>query len=97
MGGLQYTCTPNAGAGKRIDNMRLGGKPVEADRTYKVAGWAPVSEAAKTAGSKPIWDLVEPWLKAKGSVAPRQLNTPKLVGIDSPTNNPRSGSKAGAS
>ena len=97
VGGLQYTCTPNAGAGKRIDNMRLGGKPVEADRTYKVAGWAPVSEAAKTAGSKPIWDLVEPWLKAKGSVAPRQLNMPKLVGIDSPTNNPRSGSKAGAS
>ncbi len=81
VGGLQYTCTPNAGAGKRIDNMRLGGKPIEADRTYKVAGWAPVSEAAKTAGGKPIWDLVEPWLKSRGSVAPRQLNTPKLVGV----------------
>jgi sulfur-oxidizing protein SoxB len=33
----------------RIDNMRLGGKPVEADHsTYKVAGWAPVSEEART-------------------------------------------------
>jgi sulfur-oxidizing protein SoxB len=56
VGGLQYSCDPQAVMGKRIDNMRLNGKPVEADRTYKVAGWAPVSEEAKTTGGKPIWD-----------------------------------------
>ena len=81
VGGLQYTCAPSAGAGKRIDNMRLGGKLVEAGRTYKVAGWAPVSEAAKTAGGPPVWDVVEPWLKSRGRIAPRQLNTPKLAGM----------------
>ncbi len=80
VGGLQYTCAPNAGMGQRIDNMRLNGKPIEADRKYKVAGWAPVSEEAKTAGGKAIWDVVEPWLKSKGTVSPRQLNTPKLLG-----------------
>jgi S-sulfosulfanyl-L-cysteine sulfohydrolase len=80
VGGLQYTCAPNAGMGQRIDNMRLNGKPVEADRKYKVAGWAPVSEEAKTAGGKPIWDVVEPWLKSKGTVLPRKLNTPTLAG-----------------
>jgi sigma-E factor negative regulatory protein RseB len=62
-------------------DVRLGGKPLEADRTYKVAGWAPVSEEAKTAGSKPIWDLVEPWLKSKGTISPRKLNLPALTGV----------------
>ena len=80
VGGLQYTCAPNAGMGQRIDNMRLGGKPIEADRKYKVAGWAPVSEASKNAGGRPIWDVVEPWLKSKGTVSPRKPNTPNLVG-----------------
>ena len=80
VGGLQYTCAPNAGMGQRIDNMRLNGKPIKADRKYKVAGWAPVSEDAKNAGGKPSWDVVEPWLKSKGTVSPRQPNTPTLAG-----------------
>ena len=81
VGGLQYSCEPQARIGRRIDNMRLQGKPIEADRKYKVAGWAPVAEEARTAGAKPIWDLVEPWLKAKGRIAPRRLNRPALVGV----------------
>jgi sulfur-oxidizing protein SoxB len=81
VGGLQYRCTPTASAGQRIDELRLNGQPVQADRSYKVAGWAPVSEEAKNATTPPIWDLVEPWLKAKGTVSPRQLNLPKLVGV----------------
>ena len=81
VGGLQYSCEPQARIGRRIDNMRLQGKPIEADRKYKVAGWAPVAEEARTAGAKPIWDLVEPWLKSKGRIAPRRLNRPALVGV----------------
>ncbi len=81
VGGLQYSCDPQLGMGKRIDNMLLGGKTIEADRKYKVAGWAPVSEEAKAAGGKPIWDLVEPWLKSKGRVSARRLNLPRLVGV----------------
>ena len=37
--------------------MRLNGKPLEAGKTYKVAGWAPVAEEAKSAGNKPVWEL----------------------------------------
>jgi sulfur-oxidizing protein SoxB len=33
--------------GKRIQNMMLKGKPIDPAKTYKVAGWAPVSEEAK--------------------------------------------------
>jgi S-sulfosulfanyl-L-cysteine sulfohydrolase len=81
VGGMQYTCNPTAAMGQRINDMRLNGQLIEADRSYKVAGWAPVSEEAKTSGGKPIWDLVEPWLKSRRHVAPRKLNTPKMVGV----------------
>lgn len=81
VGGLTYTCTPAAPMGQRIGDMRLGGKPVEADKTYRVAGWAPVAEEARHAGLKPVWEVVETWLKAQGGrVSPRTLNTPALVG-----------------
>jgi sulfur-oxidizing protein SoxB len=57
------------------------GKPIEASRNYKVAGWAPVAEEAAKAGNKPVWELVEQWLKARGGkVAPRQVNVPRLSG-----------------
>ncbi len=81
VGGMQYACNPTNRMGQRIDNMRLNGKPIEADRQYKVAGWAPVSEEAKATGGKPIWDLVEPWLKSKGKISPRKLNLPQLANV----------------
>ncbi len=81
VGGMQYACNPTNRMGQRIDNMRLNGKPIEADRKYKVAGWAPVSEEAKATGGKPIWDLVEPWLKSKGKISPRKLNLPQLANV----------------
>lgn len=81
VGGLQYSCNPSAPAGRRIEDMRLRGKPIEASRTYKVAGWAPVAQEAATAGNRPVWELVEEWLKARGGkVAARQVNMPRLTG-----------------
>jgi sulfur-oxidizing protein SoxB len=81
VGGLQYSIAPAAAMGRRITDMRLGGKPIEASRIYKVAGWAPVSEEAAKAGNPPVWDLVEQWLKARGGkVGPRAVNVPRLVG-----------------
>ena len=83
VGGLTYTMDPNAKMGSRIGDMRLGDKPIEAGKTYKVAGWAPVAEEAKNApGVKPVWDVVEAWLKGQGGrVKPRRVNMPKLVGM----------------
>ena len=82
IGGLTYACEPGAEMGKRIQDMRLAGKPIEADKTYKVAGWAPVSEEAAKAGNKQVWEVIEPWLKAKGTVAARKPNLPRLIGVD---------------
>jgi S-sulfosulfanyl-L-cysteine sulfohydrolase len=83
VGGLAYTCDPLAKMGSRISDMRLAGKPIEADRKYKVAGWAPVAEEARSApGNKPVWELVEAWLKSQGGrIGARKINTPKLVGM----------------
>ena len=84
VGGMAYTCEPGQKMGQRISGMRLGGKLVEASRTYKVAGWAPVAEAARTTpGSKPIWDVVETWLKSQagGRIKARKINTPTLLGM----------------
>jgi hypothetical protein len=83
VGGLQYSLTPGQKMGSRISDMRLNGKAVEAGKTYKVAGWAPVAEEASKAGNKPVWDVVETWLKGQsgGHVKPRTINTPKLVGV----------------
>jgi len=83
VGGLEYTLDPNATMGSRISDMRLQGRLIEADKTYKVAGWAPVSEEAARSGSPPVWDLVERWLlnQPDGKVSERKINTPKLVGV----------------
>lgn len=82
VGGMQYSCNPLAAMGQRIDDMRLNGKLIEADKKYKVAGWAPVAEEAKSAGNKLVWDVAEQWLQASGGkVSQRHLNTPKLKGV----------------
>ncbi|MFA7665124.1 MAG: thiosulfohydrolase SoxB [Burkholderiaceae bacterium] len=79
VGGLQYTCDPHAAMGRRITDMRLGGVPIEAGKNYMVAGWAPVAEGAQ---GEPIWEVVETWLKAQKTVAPRQASMPRLIGMD---------------
>ena len=87
VGGLTYTCTPGEKMGSRISDLRLKGRLIAADKLYKVAGWAPVAEEAKTLpGVQPVWELVEAWLKSQGGrVKPRNVNTPRLIGI---TGNP---------
>lgn len=79
VGGLQYTCTPGEKAGSRISDMQLKGKPIEANKTYKVAGWAPVAEGAK---GEPIWDVVETYLRNQKVIKAPVLNQPKLVGVE---------------
>ncbi len=81
VGGLQYTIDPAASMGKRITEMRLNGKLLDADKSYKVAGWAPVSEAAKNLGGEPIWDVVARHLKDIKTVKAIKLNEPVIKGV----------------
>ncbi len=79
VGGMQYTMTPNAAMGQRINNMTLKGKLIEADKTYKVAGWASVQEGAK---GEPIWDVVSGYLRDKKVIKGVKINTPRIIGMD---------------
>ncbi len=78
VGGLQYTCSPKAPMGQRINNMMLKGKAIDADKKYKVAGWASVQEGVQ---GTPIWDVVGGYLRDKKVIKPLNINTPQIVGM----------------
>ena len=79
VGGMTYACAPREKMGSRISDMRLAGKPIEADKRYKVAGWAPVAEGAS---GEPVWDVVERYLKDRKLIEARAPNLPRLVGVN---------------
>jgi S-sulfosulfanyl-L-cysteine sulfohydrolase len=84
VGGLTYAIDPNQRIGARISELRLNGRAIEAGKTYKVAGWAPVAEEARDApGTRPVWDVIEAYLRQQpgGRVAPRRINAPALHGV----------------
>ena len=78
VGGLQYTLDPIAKMGSRISDMRLNGKPIEASKIYKVAGWASVQEGVQ---GEPVWDVVAKYLRDQRVIKPRKLNDPTLRGV----------------
>ena len=82
VGGLSYTCDPNAKMGARISELSVKGTPVDAAKKYKVAGWAPVAEAARTAGSEPIWELMARHLRGRKLIKPLRLELPRLKGVE---------------
>ena len=78
VGGLTYVCDPNGKMGGRISDMRLKGVLIDADKKYRVAGWAPVAEGAT---GEPIWDLMATYLRDKKTIQPKKLNVPDLLGM----------------
>ncbi len=81
VGGMSFDIDPTAKMGARIQNMRLKGQLIEAEKSYKVAGWAPVAEEARNQGLPQVWEVVEKWLKSQnGVIKKRQLNAPRITG-----------------
>ena len=78
VGGMKYSIAPKERMGGRIQNMTLKGKPIEAERKYKVAGWASVQENVQ---GEPVWDVVATHLRAKKVIKGVQINTPALIGM----------------
>ena len=76
--GMTYACAPGARMGSRISDMRMNRGPLEAEKKYKVAGWAPVAEGAR---GEPIWDVVARHLRARKRIAAIKPQLPRLVGV----------------
>ncbi len=85
VGGLRYAIEPGATMGRRITGMTLHGKPLDAAKRYKVAGWASVSEEARSAGGEPIWDVMARYLRRTKTIKPLTLDLPQVRGV---TGNP---------
>jgi sulfur-oxidizing protein SoxB len=60
VGGLTYAIDPGQRMGRRIQDIRVGGRPLEAGRRYKAAGWASLGEAE----GPPAWDVVAAHLRS---------------------------------
>ena len=78
IGGMTYTCNPTSPKDRRISDMRLNGKPIEAGKKYKVASWAPVAEGAS---GQPVWEIVTAYLRNKKVIHPPKVNLPRLIGV----------------
>ena len=82
VGGMDYECTPDEIVGARISAIQLdNGRPIEADKSYRVAGWASVNPQS----GKPVSDLVAAHLRREKTVKINRLNRVALKGV---LNNP---------
>jgi len=69
-------------AGDRTRRASVIGWPAPpSPKTYRVAGWAPVSEEAKDSGPA-VWDVVANYLRTQKVITQRPLNLPTLKGMD---------------
>jgi S-sulfosulfanyl-L-cysteine sulfohydrolase len=79
VGGLDYACAPANAIGARISDLTLDdGRPLEAGKSYKVAGWASVNPQH----GKPVWDVVANYLRGQKIAQPKKLNRVALKGVD---------------
>jgi sulfur-oxidizing protein SoxB len=82
VGGMDYACAPNETAGNRISDMTLDdGTPVEAGKTYRIAGWASVNPQ----NGEPVSSVVEKYLGANKPLTIKRANRVTLKGV---ANNP---------
>jgi len=83
LGGMDYTIEPSKPLFERITDARLdNGHLIEADQTYKVAGWAQVNQ---TPEGRLMWDVVRDYIvrnRGKDNVLKiAKINRPKLIGV----------------
>jgi sulfur-oxidizing protein SoxB len=82
IGGMDYACAPAEKIGHRISDLTLdNGRKLEANKTYKVVGWASVNPQQ----GKPVWDVFANYLRGTKTAKPKKLNRVALKGV---TNNP---------
>jgi sulfur-oxidizing protein SoxB len=80
IGGMDYACAPNEKMGSRISELTLdNGKPLEAGRTYKVAGWASVNPQ----DGKPVADVFAAYLRGMKTAQPKKFNKVAIKGLGS--------------
>jgi S-sulfosulfanyl-L-cysteine sulfohydrolase len=67
IGGMGYAIDVSKPVGSRISNLThlKSGKPIDASKSYTVAGWASINENTQ---GPPIWDVVAAHVRKQGTV-----------------------------
>lgn len=67
IGGMGYSIDVSKPVGSRISNLThlKSGKPIDASKSYTVAGWASINENTQ---GPPIWDVVAAHVRKQGTV-----------------------------
>jgi sulfur-oxidizing protein SoxB len=79
IGGMSFAFDISKPQGSRVSEMALTrtGQAIDPARSYTVAGWASVNEGTE---GPMIWDLVEDYIRRKGTVSVQPTNTVKIQG-----------------
>jgi S-sulfosulfanyl-L-cysteine sulfohydrolase len=78
IGGMDYACAPNESTGHRISEMTLDdGTPIDANKSYRVAGWASVNPQ----DGKPVSEVVAAYMRAEKIVKIKRPNRVALKGV----------------
>jgi sulfur-oxidizing protein SoxB len=79
IGGMSYTCAPNENVGRRVSDLKLvDGSNIDADKSYRVAGWASLNEQK----GAPVWEVVSSFLRDGKTKSRSESDGVKLVGVD---------------
>ena len=76
VGQLRYVIRPFERFKKRISNLTLNGKPLDANKTYRVVSWGDVSRPME---GLPVWDVLANYLKGKNHIKIDTINVPKVI------------------
>jgi len=77
VGGLKYSIDLSKKIGNRIGDMELNGKPLDARKKYRLAGWASMEKHEGT----PIWDVVAEYIRAQDTIKVKDVNIPRIKGL----------------
>ena len=83
VGGLRYAIDPTAPIGSRLSDLEFQGKPLDAAKNYRVAGWASVNPQPDNLPD--IWDVVSEYLIDQKAIREVVPNVPHIKGV---TGNP---------
>jgi len=79
IGGMGYAIDVSKPMGSRISALThlKSGQPIEANKTYTVAGWASINQNTQ---GPPIWHVVADHIRKRGTVSVAPNNAVKVSG-----------------
>jgi len=86
LGGVTYDISVGNPTGKRISNLKVGGKPIDRKRTYVVSSWGGnlqnAGENLQKDKIRPVYDVVRDYIRRKKTVDVSNAGNVRLLDYD---------------